>query len=96
MAVIFEKSVKMGNYIAKMKIQTVTPSENRPDGFKVNFVLLRLADFEQALLIDNHAPLGYHIHDSSNPKERNKLEVNGPYEALDLFIMKAKEISDEK
>lgn len=95
--VIFNKSIKMGDYVAKMKIQSVPPNANRPDGFKINFILLRLADFERVLLVDNHAPFGYHMHaNPSNPKERVTLEVSSPFEALDIFVKKAKEISNEE
>ena len=97
MAIIFNKSVKMGAYIAQMKIQTVRPNENRPDGFKVNFILLRIKDTKRILLVDNHAPFGYHMHDNPDvPEERKKMDVNDPYAALDLFIQRAKEIIHEK
>ncbi len=55
-----------------------------------------LEDFKQVLLVDNHAPLGYHVHDNlEDPKERKKIDVNDPYEALEFFVQRAKEISDE-
>ncbi|MBP6218568.1 MAG: hypothetical protein KA436_08280 [Oligoflexales bacterium] len=47
MAILLEKSVKMGSYLAKIKIPSVPPDKNRPDGFKINFVLLSLGTIPQ-------------------------------------------------
>ena len=45
--------------------------------------------FERILLIDNHAPIGYHIHpDPKNPKEKVKIEVKSPFEALELLFFR--------
>ena len=98
MAVIYNKSIKMGNYVAHMKIQTVPVSDNRPDGFKVNFVLIDLQDHQPVLLIDNHKPFGYHLHPTPdrNHDDRIELTVNSPFEALELFVAKAKEIAHGK
>ncbi len=97
MAVVFEKSVKMGNYIAHLKIQEVRPNYSRPDGHKVNFVLVDLRTLKPVLLLDNHAPFGYHVHPDAeqNHNERIEISVSSPYEALDIFLKKAKEIARE-
>lgn len=93
MPIIFNKNRRVGKFIAKMKIQKVPPNENRPDGYKVNFILLNRDDFSQVLLVDNHAPLGYHMHpDPDDPKKRVPLNVSSPFEALEVFEEKVKEI----
>lgn len=85
----------MGNFIAHMKIQSVPKDDNRPDGYKVNFVLIDLEKMDPVLIVDNHKPFGYHMHPdaSTDHSKRIKLDVDSPYEALDLFIKRAKEIS---
>ena len=95
MGVIFNESKKIGNFVAHMKIQEVPKNDNRPDGFKVNFVLVNLETMEPMLIIDNHKPFGYHIHsDVNDHSNRIELQVSGPYEALDLFIKRVKEITN--
>ncbi len=73
------------------------PNDSRPDDYKVNFVLVDLRTLKPVLLLDNHAPFGYHVHPDAeqNHKERIQISVSSPYEALDLFLKKAKEIAHE-
>jgi hypothetical protein len=88
MAVVFKKSVKMGSgYVAHMKIQSVPVSDSRPDGFKVNFVLIHLESQKPVLLVDNHKPFGYHLHPTPDQDHRDRVElsVSSPFEALDIF-----------
>lgn len=40
----------MGSYIAHLKIQEVEPNNNRPDGYKVNFVLVDIKTLKPVLL----------------------------------------------
>ncbi len=98
MAVVFSKSVKMGNYIAHMKIRSVPASDNRPDGFKVNFVLINMETQQAVLLVDNHKPFGYHLHPTPDKDHHDRIEliVNSPFEALEIFLTKAKAISHEE
>jgi hypothetical protein len=96
MAVIFQESRKMGTFIAHMKIQSVPKDDNRPDGYKVNFVLVDLRNLEPVLIVDNHKPFGYHLHPDASEDHNSRIElhVNTPYEALEIFLEKAKEFSD--
>lgn len=96
MTIIFRESRKFGNFIAYMKIQSVPKDDNRPDGYKVNYVLVDLLKSEPVLIVDNHKPFGYHMHPnaSTDHNDRVELDVEGPYDALDIFIKKAKEISN--
>ncbi len=97
MAVVFKKSVKKGNFVAHMKIQAVPASDNRPDGFKVNFVLISSETQQAVLLVDNHKPFGYHLHPSPDRDHDDRIEltVKSPFEVLELFLQKAKEIAHE-
>lgn len=97
MAIIFRESIKMGHFIAHLKIQSVPKSENRPDGYKVNFVLVDIESMKPVMIVDNHKPFGYHIHPAARDDHsiRIDLNVDSPYQALDIFIKKAKEIADE-
>jgi len=96
MAIIFDKTRIISGYLVRTKIQTVPPNPNRPDGFKVNFVVVHRETGERILLVDNHAPIGYHIHpDPKEPKKRVKLEVSSPFEALEIFEQKVSEICHE-
>ncbi len=63
----------------------------------MNFILMRRSDFQQILLVDNHAPHGYHIHDNpDDPKDRKLLNVDNPFAAMDLFLERVKEFTYEK
>jgi len=85
----------LGEYwIAHIKLQTVTPDRIRPDGLKLNCVLLDKRTNQAVLLLDNHAPFGYHIHPqaSTDHNFREEIVVESPYEAIDIFFSRAKEI----
>lgn len=96
MTIIFEESRKMGEFIAHMKIQKIPPTDNRPDGFKINCVLINLETLKPVLIVDNHKPFGYHLHPDASNDHNNRIElsVNDPFEALNIFIQKAKEITN--
>jgi hypothetical protein len=95
MAVIFQESRKMGGFIAHMKIQSVPKDDNHPDGYKVNFVLVNLRTLAPVLIVDNHKPFGYHLHPDATKDQRSRIElhVDSPYQALEIFLKKAKELS---
>ena len=93
MAVVYERSQIVGRYIVKAKIQKHPPNPKRPDGYKVNFVILDKKTYKRIYLIDNHAPIGYHEHPNPmKPKERIALAINSPFEALNYFRKKVGEI----
>ena len=95
MSIIFQQSKKIGHFTAHMKIQQIPPDDNRPDGFKVNFVLIDDEMQKPVFLIDNHKPFGYHIHPNLNKdhSDREEIVVSSPFEALDLFLERIKEIT---
>lgn len=98
MSLVFHKSIKLGKYIAHMKIREVPPDDKRPDGFKVNFVLVDTEAQRPVILVDNHEPFGYHLHPTARDDHRNRIElsVTDPYDALDIFLDTVKEITDGK
>lgn len=94
MSLILNESFMLGNYQAHIKIRKVQPGTKRPDGFKVNFVAVDIETMKPVLIIDNHAPFGYHMHPNADMdhSKRIELEVSGPYEALEIFREKLKEL----
>lgn len=90
------KRVRVGeSHVAILKVQQVPPSENRPDGFKVNCALIDIELHKPVLILDNHKPFGYHFHIEPHidHQKRESIKVNDPFEALDIFLQKAGEIA---
>lgn len=92
------KAILGEHWVAHIKLQTVTPDKLRPDGYKLNCVLLDKRTNQAVLILDNHAPFGYHIHPqaSTDHTMREEIVVDSPYEAIDVFFSKAKEITHGK
>lgn len=81
-------------YRVELKVFEVEKSHKFPEGIKVSFVLLDLFQRQPRLLIDNHAPYGFHVHEEL-PKSkdvRRLLPVTNYAEALDQFWCLVKEI----
>ncbi len=86
-------------HVIHVKLQKVPPSEVRPDGFKLNCALIDLRVGKAVLILDNHAPFGYHIHPKAleDHTMRQEIQVSDPFEAISIFEAKVKEmiVSDE-
>jgi hypothetical protein len=81
-------------YRVELKVFEVKVSEKYPEGFKARFALIDTVDKAPRLLIDNHAPFGFHIH-TQLPKDKNSrtlLETTDYTKALDKFWELTQEI----
>ena len=58
-----------------------------PEGVKAKFVLIDILEKEPRLLVDNHEPFGFHVHDGlpKNKSKRVSLNVEDHEEALEIF-----------
>jgi hypothetical protein len=69
----------------ELKAYEILDNPRYPEGVKARFVLLDLCAKKPLLLIDNHAPYGFHLHDSRKGEERQILETSSYLDALELF-----------
>ena len=78
----------------ELKVLSFEKSERFPDGVKVNFVLIDVFEKTPRLLIDNHAPYGFHVHEELPHLKhvRRELDVRDYFDALDVFWVMVKEI----
>lgn len=81
-------------YRVELKIFEVDSSERFPNGIKVSFALLDLVNKVPRLLVDNHAPFGFHVHTElpKNKQVRKPLAAQDYQEALDEFWRLVEEI----
>lgn len=87
-----------GQFEARLKVIKVPKSAKFPDGFKVNCILLDKETKTARLLLDNHAPFGYHLHTElpNNKHARLAVDVKNYSEAIQVFFREARKIADEK
>ena len=81
-------------YRVELKVFEVNPSYKYPEGVKARFVLVDLLNKVPRLVVDNHAPFGFHVH-ANLPEERDSrllLDTSDYLEALDKFRNLVKEI----
>lgn len=78
----------------ELKVFEVEASAKYPEGIKVRFVLIDVIHKVARLLIDNHEPFGFHVHEElpENKSARRLLSTRDYAEALDEFWRIAKEI----
>lgn len=71
----------------ELKVFEVGQSKKFPSGIKVSFALIDVIERAPRLLIDNHAPFGFHVHSElpKRPKIRRELKMDDYREALDEF-----------
>lgn len=79
-------------YRIELYVFRVACSRKYPDGIKARFVLLDLCSKKVRLLIDNHAPFGFHLHEGEAMAIRQLLPFKLYNEALDFFWSQVKEI----
>jgi hypothetical protein len=68
-----------------------------PEGMKVKCVLLNTQAGTARLVLDNHAPFGYHLHTElpHDKKFRLLLNLRSYQEAIKIFFEYARKIADE-
>ena len=83
---------------ATVKVFGVRPSFKFPSGIKARYVLTDRVLKVALLLIDNHEPFGFHVHDGlpDNKDARRLLDAKDYLDALKEFWILAKEILDDK
>jgi hypothetical protein len=73
-----------------MKVLAVEPIPKYPEGINATFVLIDTKLGLPRLLVDNHAPFGFHLHEGRPMRSTHYLD------AMEEFIQKMREIlSDE-
>ena len=80
--------IQDGKYVAFIKVFRVPISKKFPEGIKAKFLLQDVEKKCARLLVDNHAPFGFHLH-SRLPDDsdyREPLNVRDHDEALDVFF----------
>ena len=78
----------------ELRVYKIAPSDKYPDGIKSRFALIDVELNLPRLVIDNHAPYGFHAH-TTLPKDestRVKLDVKDYFEAYEEFISEAERI----
>ena len=89
--VLIDRYQQVGDHHSlRVKLQKIPASKKRPDGFKLNCVLIDLRINKAVLILDNHAPFGYHIHPEPQTDHtiRDELVVDDPFEAIRMFQKK--------
>ncbi len=89
--------------IVEIKVeQTNNKATYPPDGIKSVFIVKREnrpggEDFEAVLLIDNHAPFGFHEHPKlpSDHEFRETVHASSWVDAWDIFEKRIEELLDE-
>ena len=95
----FNKLLLMGadglEYKAEIEVYESANEEMFPEGVSATFLLFRLnkgGEKELVLLIDNHKPYGFHLHDEMpyKPEKRVLIETMSWQEAWKIFQKKCK------
>ena len=91
---VLEKLDITEKYRIEIKVLDVAGNRKYKDGIKVSFILIDKIKQLPRLLLDNHEPIGFHIHEELqfNKKTRRKVPVNDYHDALKLFRILVKEI----
>jgi hypothetical protein len=71
----------------ELKVFEVEVSKKYPEGIKARFVLIDSFIKKPILLIDNHAPFGFHIHEdlAASKVKRRKIVEDDYLKVLDVF-----------
>ena len=82
----------------ELKVFEVEPREKHPEGVRVRFALIDVLKKAPRLLIDNHAPFGFHVHNElpGNKDKRQILKSKDYQEALDEFWGLVQEITNNE
>ncbi len=93
--IIWDQSFQLAeNFRVELKVYEVKPTEKYPEGIKARFVLIDMERNHARLLIDNHAPFGFHIHTGLPEDKATRIVLNTKdfYEAFVEFINEAERI----
>ena len=92
--ILYLKESITDRYRVELKVYGVDRSKKYPDGFKVSFALIDLESNQLRVLIDNHAPYGFHFHEGlpDDKNLREKVNISNYFEALDEFWIRANRI----
>lgn len=87
MTLIDQKLVVSRRFTVLIKVQQVSKTQRFPDGIKARYVLLDHELGKPRLLIDHHAPLGFHLHPElpDNHSKRTAIESQDYKTALTFF-----------
>ena len=71
----------------ELKVYEVGPSLKYPEGVKARYALIDVINKLPRLIVDNHAPFGFHAHRDlpEAPNKRLILDARNHIEALDEF-----------
>lgn len=83
-------------YRVEIKVFKVAGDRKHVYGIKTSFVLIDVIEKAPRLLVDNHAPYGFHVHSElpGNKSVRTALNAENYLQALDEFWRRTKEIID--
>jgi hypothetical protein len=85
-------------YRVEIRAYEIEPNKKHPEGVKVSFTLIDVINKVPRLLIDNHAPFGFHVHEElpENKESRRILKTVNYLEALDEFWKLVKDIINDE
>jgi len=81
-------------YRVELKVYEIEASSKHPEGVKVSFILIDDEKRVPRLLVDNHAPFGFHMH-TELPEDKDvrvQLPVNNYEDALQEFLQEVERI----
>lgn len=87
-----------GNFEGHIRIYKIPKSAKFPEGLKVSFSLVEIETGRLMVLLDNHAPFGYHLH-TRLPEDKNfRVSINARtvQEALNTFYDEVDKIENKK
>ena len=93
--VLLDESLDISEkFRVELKVFEVEASDRYPEGIKVRFVLIDRVEKVPRLLVDNHVPFGFHVHEElpHNKESRRTLNVQNYFDALGEFKRLTKEI----
>lgn len=97
--ILFHQTLKLHHdkYLVELIVYGVAKNDKFPDGIKVKYILIDLEKNLPRLLVDNHEPLGFHMHTGlpENHQVRIKLDVKDYREARDCFFDEVERIIHE-
>ena len=88
--------LKEARFEARITVLEVTRSEKFPEGLKVKCVLVDSEKRVPRVLLDNHAPHGYHLHSRlpEDKKFRVSLNIQNYEDAIIVFMKEVRKVTD--
>ena len=86
--VLLDKTLDISErFRVELKVFGVVASQKHPEGVKARYALIDVVRQVPRLVVDNHAPFGFHAHANlpEAPEDRKELKVQNYLEALDQF-----------